>query len=59
MDEILKMQVMVGRAQLQYHDHQMLLKLQLVDTILVLLKAMESSNVLELTGLDNLLLQID
>ena len=33
MDEILKMQVMVGRAQLQYHDHQMLLKLQQVVTI--------------------------
>lgn len=59
MDEILKMQVMVGRAQLQYHDHLMLHKFQLVDTILVLLKAMEPSNVLELTGLDNLLLQID
>ena len=53
MDEILKMQVMVGRAQLQYHDHQMLLKLQLVDTILVLLKAMESLNVLEVIGLDS------
>ena len=40
MDEILKMQVMVGRAQLQYHDHQMLHKFQLVDTILVPLNRM-------------------